>query len=1125
MPPLLVTNTQTKKLDFFVSRTGTDAAWAQWVAWQLEAKGYKVVVQDWDFGPGVNFVHKMQQAATEAERTIAILSPRYFQSPYTEAEWTVAFCRDPGGEEGRLLPIRIEEFSPPGLFATRNYLDLFDLDSDKARTLFWEWIARVGKLRVKPEWEPVLPSSPKYKKPVGVTKSEPRYPGQIAPLFNLPAQNRNFTGREALLKKLRNELACGRAAALTAPTHGVATFGLGGIGKSQLAIEYAWRWASDYSRVIWLRAETQEALGADFDALANHLELFKSSKPAERPAVIEAVRRYLTENPGWLLILDNAPRPEAVEHVVPRAGGHVIYTSRFNVWAKHAVPVPVNIWPSAEAEQFLLQRVGTKREKQDAPERVAAAGLAKELGCLPLALEHVAAYCEASSFTLADYLPLFQESRLKLFSPEALGGSQDGLEMITVTTTWNLSIEKIRYDEKCPEAAALFTLCAFFGPDRIPLEMIRAGVSHLPERFFGAVLDDLKMNNALKALLRYSLVTVEGSGKVRVLSIHRLLQEVTRERLPDVDKTLWVAAALRMVDQAFPGNAFDVSAWPTCGRLAPHAISILDYAEPRETARLLDHLACYSFGRADYSSAEPLFQRALAIRENAPGPHHPDTATSLNNLAELYRSLARYREAIPLYRRALEIREKTLGPDHRDTLATRSNTAEWTGQNGNAREALGLLRELLLDRKRVLGPDHPDSLATRNSIAFWTGETGLAREALRLLNDLLPDRKRVLGIYHPDTLETRYNMALWTGRKGQAREALGLSRELLPDQQRVLGRDHPDSLMTRGLIASWTGEAGQPREALRLFQELLPDIERVLGPDHSDRLITRNSIADWTGETGDASEALRLFRELLPERERVLGKDHPDTLTTRNNIAAWTGEMGEHREALGLFRELLPDRERILGLDHPGTLKTRGHIAHWTGQMGEPRQALRLFKELLPDLDRVLGKEHPDKFTTLGHIAHWAGQMGEAGEALRMLQELLPDLQSVLGMDHPDTLKTRAHIAFWTGESGQPYEALRLFQELLPDRHRLLGTDHPDTLRTRAHVAFWTERTGQPQEAIRLFQELLLDWVRVLGMNHPDTLGTANNIDTIKRTNGLALLSVPEIPGSPSRNQALRVSS
>src|ERR1022692_4492794 len=219
------TDSSIKRIHFFVSRTGADAAWAQWIAWQLEANDYRVVIQDWDFGPGVNFVHKMQQASTDAERTIAVLSPRYFQSSFTEAEWTASFYRDATGEEGRLLPIRIESFTPPGMFGPLNCLDLFDLDPDAARQCLLNWIGRAGKQRVKPGQEPVFPGPLKTRK--SGTKLEPNFPGRMPPNFRLPERNRNFTGREALLDEVRNQLAGGRAAALTSATRQVATHGLG----------------------------------------------------------------------------------------------------------------------------------------------------------------------------------------------------------------------------------------------------------------------------------------------------------------------------------------------------------------------------------------------------------------------------------------------------------------------------------------------------------------------------------------------------------------------------------------------------------------------------------------------------------------------------------------------------------------------------------------------------------------------------------------------------------------------------------------------------------------------------------------------------------------------------------
>jgi tetratricopeptide (TPR) repeat protein len=889
--------------DFFVSRTGADAAWAQWIAWQLEAAGYRVVIQDWDFGPGVNFVHKMQQAATDAKRTIAILSPRYFQSSFTEAEWTTAFYRDPSGEKGLLLPIRIEKFAPPGMLGTRTYLDVFDLDEDTARQHLLNWIRRAGNERVKPEHEPGFPGSANTQKSAASAKPEPNYPGQMPPMFGLPARNCNFAGRETLLNELRSSLVAGRAAVLTAATRQVAAHGLGGTGKTQLAIEYAWRWASDYARVIWVQAEIPEALSHDFDALADELGLFNGNKPTEQAKVIAAVREHLEKNPGWLLIFDNAPEPRAVKGVVPRSGGQVIFTSRYTAWGKQAVPLRVDVWPPEEAEQFLLQRVGAKGEEQA---RRAAAQLAEELGYLPLALEHAGAYCEQSSLTLADYLLLFRDRRLELFSPETLeetlGGDQ---EMITVTTTWNLALDRIRDQEKCPEAGALFTLCAFLAPDQIPLETVQTGADYLPEPLSGALRSDLKVNKVLATLLRYSLVAVQGGGKERVLSVHRLLQEVTRERLSEEEKRSWITAAVQIVNKAFPTESDDVRAWPACGRLAAHAVAVLHYAEPRDiehevTARLLNQLAGYALARGKYAEAEPLFQRALAIYEKALGPDHPYVAASLNNLAGLYHNQGKYAAAEPLYQRALAIYEKALGPDHPDVATSLNGLAELYRNQGKYAAAEPLYQRSRAIWEKALGPDHPRVATSLNNLALLYYNQGKYAEAEPLCRRALAIREKALGPDHPDVAQSLSGLAVLYDNQGKYAEAEPLYQRSRAIYEKALGPDHPHVATSLNNLAVLYNNQGKYAEAEPLFQRALAIWEKALGPDHPHVATSLNNLAVLYKNQGKFAEAEPLFERSLAIREKALGPDHPNTATVRSNYVALLRKMGREAEAIAV---------------------------------------------------------------------------------------------------------------------------------------------------------------------------------------------------------------------------------
>jgi hypothetical protein len=229
-----------QKKDFFVSYTGADSRWAEWIAWHLEANGYTVVIQAWDFRPGSNFVLDMDRAAALAERTIAVLSPRYHASKFTQPEWAAAFARDPTGEKGLLLPVQIEKSQLEGLLHQIVHVDLTGLGADQARERL---VQGVRFERTKPSKEPSFP---------GVTSSAPPFPGESTrsggaangPLFfNLPRRNRNFTGRKNLLRPIHKGLKGKKPVAITA------IHGLGGVGKTQLASEYAHEHADSNGRM------------------------------------------------------------------------------------------------------------------------------------------------------------------------------------------------------------------------------------------------------------------------------------------------------------------------------------------------------------------------------------------------------------------------------------------------------------------------------------------------------------------------------------------------------------------------------------------------------------------------------------------------------------------------------------------------------------------------------------------------------------------------------------------------------------------------------------------------------------------------------------------------------------
>jgi hypothetical protein len=268
--------------DFFISYTKADQSWAEWIAWQLEDEKYETVIQTWDFLAGSNFVSNMQRAVVEAKCTIAVISKAFFASKYTEAEWTAAFTNDPTGSERRFIMVRIEDVQVTGLLKPRVYIDLVGLDANKARERL---IKQIGGERAKPIQPPVFPESNVLKRP------SPRFPGELPPIWNIPLRrNPNFTGRDDYLLKLESELKSGSHAALTQVISG-----MGGIGKTQIAIEYAYRYSTNYQAIWWIRAEDERTLAADYAAFAIGADLPEKDIPEEQ-FVIDAVQNWLEHN-------------------------------------------------------------------------------------------------------------------------------------------------------------------------------------------------------------------------------------------------------------------------------------------------------------------------------------------------------------------------------------------------------------------------------------------------------------------------------------------------------------------------------------------------------------------------------------------------------------------------------------------------------------------------------------------------------------------------------------------------------------------------------------------------------------------------------------------------------------
>jgi tetratricopeptide (TPR) repeat protein len=848
--------------DFFISYTEADRPWAEWIAWQLEGRRYTTVLQAWDFHPGENFVARMRDALEGADRTVAVLSAAYLASLYGTDEWTGAFLHDPHGRS-RLLPVKVEACQLPRLLATLVYIDLVGVDRATAKRRLLDGV-RQG--RGRPEGEPDFPGGRGAR---GQAAAEPRFPGQRPELSNLPPRTPNFTGRDQLLDRLAEQLRAGRAAAVVQAR---AVYGLGGVGKTQLAIEYAHRHQGDYDLVWWVTADQPLAIPGQLVALARRLGI---PEQAEQTETIQALWEELGHRDRWLLVFDNAETVQDLRRYWPPAGsGQVLVTSRNPAWGGLAVPVAVEVLPRDQSVAFLARRLGGSHDPH------ALGMLAEALGDLPLALEQAAAYLEETATPTGEYIRLFGQRARELL---ALGQSATSQE--TIATIWALSLERIR--ASAPAAQDLLTLCAFLAPDDLPRELLLQHPDALPEPLAAAVRDQLGFQQALGALRHYSLISVTGDA----ISMHRLVQAVVRHQLDADNEQQWATTALQLLNTVFPAEHSNPDAWPASARLLPHALAVAGHAEaldihPAQIVRLLNEAGSYLWQRADHQQARELHERALAICEARLGANHPGTATTLTDLSLVVHDQGDLAGARSLLERALAIREASLGRDHPDTAYSLSNLARVLRYQGDLTGAHDLLERALAIRVARLGADHLDTAFSLNNLARVLHEEGDLAGARRLHERALAIREARLGADHPTTAWSRNNLANVLADQGDLDGAHDLLERALAVREARLGADHPATAYSLNNLARVLHEEGDLAGARRLHERALAIREARLGADHPDTAQSLSNLATVLYDQGDLVGARRLHERALAIREARLGVQHPATATSRERLAA-----------------------------------------------------------------------------------------------------------------------------------------------------------------------------------------------------------------------------------------------
>jgi tetratricopeptide (TPR) repeat protein len=1118
--------------DFLISYTSQDQPWAEWIAAQLDAAGYTFFFQAWDFRPGTNFIAEMDNATKLADRTLLVLSAAYLASSLAFSEWATALHSDPRGSQRRLLPVRIERCNVSGLLAQIGYLDLVGSNLEQAKERL---LQGVQQGRVRPD-HIVFPGS---------RETSLLLPSSLPALWNLPfVRNPFFTGRDDLLARLHTYLHATQTTALRQP---VALSGLGGVGKTQVAIEYAYRYSSEYQAVLWVRAETIETLNASYTEIARTLQ----QDTQEQSKIVQMVKAWLETQRGWLLLLDNADDLTTVQPFLPaRSSGHTLLMTRTQMIGKFARRLEVETLDAEVGALLLLRRAGliepdAASDAASPSDHSLALTLTESLGGLPLALDQAGAYIEETRCSLLSYSQQYQICKATLLARRGIA-SEDHPE--PVTTTWSLSLQKI--EEQNPIAIGLLRICVFLAPDAIPEELLRealqavlAATQAAETRQNGTAvsppISSVDFDEAIVLLRMYSLV--QRNSQNQTLSIHHLVQTVMREAMTAGETRVWAQRTLQAVQKKLPENV--LANRQHCERYLPHAQVCVQLAPESmgiERAAVSDWIGTYLLDRRRTEEAEWYIQLSLRLYEKHLGSNHPAAAVSLERVARSREMQDRFADAEILYLRALEISEQQAGVEHPFTATCLNHLAGLYFQQGRFGKAQPLQLRALTIREQQLGATHPDTaLSLHNLAAIYRAQGQLAEaEALYLralsiyeqlsqssgtdmarslsnlaglyyeqgrFADARPLYVRVLAIYeqqldeHSDIASCLNNLAALYRAQGRFEESEPLYLRALAIREQQLGADHPDTALSLNNLAALYRAQGRFEEAEPLYLRALAIRERHLGAAHLSTASCLNNLAGLYYQQGRFAEAEPLYLRALAIHEQHLGTEHPSTASCLNNLAALYRALGRFAEAEPLYLRTLAIHEQHLGATHPDTALTLNNLATLYRDQGRFTDAEPLYVRTLAIREQHLGAEHPSTATCLNNLATIYRVQGRFADAEPLYVRALAIRERHLGAEHPSTATCLNNLATLYWVQGRFADAEPLYVRALAIREQHLGAEHPSTVNCLNYLVRFHAQQGQLVDVRSVCKRALAISERVLGPLHPGTRAIrANYISLLK---------------------------
>ncbi len=803
----------------------------------------------------------------------------------------------------------------------------------------------------------------------------------------VPPQNPYFTGRKALLAQLREALTAGQAVVLP---H--ALRGMPGVGKTQLAVEYAYRNRSAYDLVWWIPADQPHLVQSSLAAQSEDLQLppvTATGAHEAAAAVIDALRRG---NPydKWLLIFDNADEPEDLYDLIPHGPGHVLITSRNHRWQSVAESIEIETFSRSESVEFLAKR---------APKAITSAAaneLAVELGDLPLALEQAGALQRETGMPTSEYLELLREQ-----TQELLAESKPSDYPVSLTAAWRISVAQLA--EVQPGALELLRCCAFFGPDPIPRDVFRRGIRQTGSALSRMLSDPILLARAIRDLGRFALATIDSAN--RTVTIHRLIQALLRNDLNADEQEKFRHEVHLLLAGATPADPNDEAQWQRFSELVPHLgpARVTEGTEP-ELRDFALRMMYYMYRTGAFETARAFAEECIRRWSADSGDDHPDVIAAQRYLGAILRDSGDYRAAFELTGETLAKARRVLGPESEITLTLMSGYSADLRAQGDFAVGRDLDSELVQQLVRTLGSDQPRTLRAQNNLALdlcFVSDYPAARDLLQ--RTYVAQSQASQGVSRIDVLSTWSDLSRVVRLGGEYAEARLLAEDAYEFGRKELGAGHP-----------WTLRAGKE---LSIAQRM-------------------------AGESAD--DVVTFARDIFAQFEGVLGGGHPETLAAATNLANTLRVADEIDEAFEISRDVMAGYRKAYQPGHPYLYGCDGNVAILTRLHGDPAAARGIDQAALDRLMDKLGRDHDYPLTIALSLASDLAALGDVGAAAELGKDTLARLRAVLGAGHPVTLGCAANLALDLEAVGDKDRAAQLAADAQEGFRRVLGEDHPD---------------------------------------------------------------------------------